>query len=88
MSSAADTSVENIDSPRRPKLRTLPGLAKIIDGGIRHRWGSCAGKHPGGPRLELSDVCLYPNYFGEKQGYRPSAIKTINKEFPVWQVVT
>jgi hypothetical protein len=88
MSSAADTSFENIDSPRRPKLRTLPGLAKIIDGGIRHSWRSPAGKHPGAPRLELSDVCLYPNYLGEKQGNRHSAIKNINKEIPVWQVVT
>jgi coenzyme F420 hydrogenase subunit beta len=36
------------------------------------------GKHPGTPHLEMSDGSLYPVYFGEKRGYRPSSMEIIN----------
>lgn len=42
------------------------------------RFISRIGKHPGTPHLELSDGSLYPVYFGEKRGYRPSSIEVIN----------
>lgn len=36
------------------------------------------GKHPGTPHLELADGSLYPVYFGERGGYRPTSIEMIN----------
>jgi coenzyme F420 hydrogenase subunit beta len=42
------------------------------------RFISRVGKHPGTPHLELEDGSLYPVYFGERSGYRPSSIEVIN----------
>ncbi len=42
------------------------------------RYISRVGKHPGTPHLELNDGSLYPVYFGEKAGYRPSSMDVIN----------
>jgi coenzyme F420-reducing hydrogenase beta subunit len=42
------------------------------------RYISRVGKHPGTPHLELQDGSLYPVYFGEKRGYRPSSMEIIN----------
>lgn len=42
------------------------------------RYISRVGKHPGTPHLEMSDGSLYPVYFGEKRGYRPSSMEIIN----------
>lgn len=42
------------------------------------RYISRVGKHPGTPHLELNDGSLYPVYFGEKRGYRPSSMEVIN----------
>lgn len=39
---------------------------------------SRVGKHPGTPHLEMNDGSLYPVYFGEKKGYRPSSMEVIN----------
>ncbi|MBX7137166.1 MAG: Coenzyme F420 hydrogenase/dehydrogenase, beta subunit C-terminal domain [Oligoflexia bacterium] len=36
------------------------------------------GKHPGAPHIELDDGTIYPVYFGDRQGYRPSSIEVIN----------
>ena len=36
------------------------------------------GKHPGAPHIELEDGTLFPVYFGNKQGYRPSSMEVIN----------
>ena len=42
------------------------------------RYISRVGKHPGTPHLEMQDGSLYPVYFGEKRGYRPSSMEVIN----------
>ncbi len=42
------------------------------------RFISRIGKHPGTPHLELADGSLYPVYFGDKKGYRPTSIEMIN----------
>lgn len=42
------------------------------------RYISRVGKHPGTPHLELADGSLYPVYFGQKRGYRPSSMEIIN----------
>lgn len=42
------------------------------------RFISRVGKHPGTPHLEMNDGSLYPVYFGEKKGYRPSSMEVIN----------
>jgi len=42
------------------------------------RYISRVGKHPGTPHLEMSDGSLYPVYFGNKPGYRPSSMEVIN----------
>jgi len=42
------------------------------------RFISRIGKHPGTPHLEMPDGSLYPVYFGERTGYRPSSIEVIN----------
>lgn len=42
------------------------------------RYISRIGKHPGTPHLEMQDGSLYPVYFGEKRGYRPSSMEVIN----------
>ncbi len=42
------------------------------------KFTSRIGKHPGTPHLELADGTLYPVYFGNKKGYRPSSIEMIN----------
>jgi coenzyme F420 hydrogenase subunit beta len=42
------------------------------------RFISRIGKHPGTPHLEMNDGSLYPVYFGEKRGYRPSSMEIIN----------
>jgi len=39
---------------------------------------SRVGKHPGTPHLQMKDDSLYPVYFGEKKGYRPSSMEVIN----------
>ncbi len=36
------------------------------------------GKHPGAPHLKMKDGSLYPVYYGDRQGYRPSSIEVIN----------
>lgn len=36
------------------------------------------GKHPGSPNIELDDGTLYPVYFGDRSGYRPTSIEMIN----------
>ncbi|MFN4894939.1 MAG: Coenzyme F420 hydrogenase/dehydrogenase, beta subunit C-terminal domain [Pseudomonadota bacterium] len=42
------------------------------------RYISRVGKHPGTPHLEMQDGSLYPVYFGQKRGYRPSSMEIIN----------
>ncbi|RMG40310.1 MAG: 4Fe-4S dicluster domain-containing protein [Candidatus Dadabacteria bacterium] len=42
------------------------------------RFISRIGKHPGAPHIELDDGTLYPVYFGDRQGYRPSSMEVIN----------
>jgi coenzyme F420 hydrogenase subunit beta len=42
------------------------------------RYISRVGKHPGTPHLELKDGSLYPVYFSEAKGYRPSSMEIIN----------
>ncbi len=42
------------------------------------RFISRIGKHPGTPYLELKDGSMYPVYFGNKSGYRPTSIEMIN----------
>jgi coenzyme F420 hydrogenase subunit beta len=42
------------------------------------RFISRVGKHPGTPYVELKDGSLYPFYFGNRSGYRPSSIEVIN----------
>lgn len=42
------------------------------------KFTSRIGKHPGAPHLELENGDLYPVYFGDKQGYRPSSMEIIN----------
>lgn len=42
------------------------------------RFVSRVGKHPGAPHIELDDGSLYPVYFGNKKGYRPSSMEMIN----------
>lgn len=42
------------------------------------RYVSRVGKHPGTPHLEMQDGSLYPVYFGDKSGYRPSSMEVIN----------
>lgn len=42
------------------------------------RFISRIGKHPGTPHLEMADGTLYPVYFGDRTGYRPSSIEVIN----------
>jgi coenzyme F420 hydrogenase subunit beta len=42
------------------------------------RYISRVGKHPGTPHLAMRDGSLYPVYFGEKRGYRPSSMEVIN----------
>ena len=42
------------------------------------RFISRIGKHPGAPHLELADGSLYPVYFGDKRGFRPSSMEMIN----------
>ena len=42
------------------------------------RFVSRIGKHPGAPHIELADGTLYPVYFGDKRGFRPSSMEMIN----------
>jgi len=42
------------------------------------RFVSRIGKHPGTPYLERADGSLYPVYFGDRKGYRPTSIEVIN----------
>lgn len=42
------------------------------------RFISRVGKHPGSPHIELDDGTLFPVYFGNKQGYKPTSIEVIN----------
>jgi coenzyme F420 hydrogenase subunit beta len=42
------------------------------------RFISRVGKHPGAPHIELEDGTLFPVYFGNKKGYRPSSMEIIN----------
>jgi len=42
------------------------------------RFISRIGKHPGTPHIELDDGSLYPVYFGDRRGYRPTSIEVIN----------
>ncbi|NDC38303.1 MAG: 4Fe-4S dicluster domain-containing protein [Proteobacteria bacterium] len=52
------------------------GLGEKTKGATR--FISRVGKHPGTPYLELADGSLYPVYFGDRRGYRPSSIEVIN----------
>jgi coenzyme F420 hydrogenase subunit beta len=36
------------------------------------------GKHPGAPNLVQADGSLYPIYFGDRKGYRPSSLEVLN----------
>lgn len=36
------------------------------------------GKHPGTPYIETADKSLYPVYFGDRKGFRPTSIEMIN----------
>jgi coenzyme F420-reducing hydrogenase beta subunit len=51
-------------------------LGEKVQGATRYI--SRVGKHPGTPHLEYADGSLYPVYFGDKQGYRPSSMEIIN----------
>jgi coenzyme F420 hydrogenase subunit beta len=42
------------------------------------RFISRIGKHPGTPYIELDDGSMYPVYFGDRRGYRPTSIEVIN----------
>ncbi|MCB0333860.1 MAG: Coenzyme F420 hydrogenase/dehydrogenase, beta subunit C-terminal domain [Bdellovibrionales bacterium] len=42
------------------------------------RFISRVGKHPGAPHIELEDGSLYPVYFGNRSGFRPSSMEMIN----------
>lgn len=42
------------------------------------KFTSRIGKHPGAPHLHMKDGSLYPVYFGEKKGYKPSSMEIIN----------
>ena len=42
------------------------------------RFVSRIGKHPGAPHLQYEDGSVYPVYFGEKQGFKPSSMEMIN----------
>lgn len=42
------------------------------------RFISRIGKHPGAPHIECADGSLYPVYFGNKSGFRPSSMEVIN----------
>lgn len=42
------------------------------------KFTSRIGKHPGAPHLHLKDGSLYPAYYGDKKGYKPSSMEVIN----------
>lgn len=42
------------------------------------RFISRVGKHPGTPYVELDDGSMYPVYFGNKSGYRPTSMEVLN----------
>lgn len=42
------------------------------------KFTSRIGKHPGAPHLTYENGSLYPVYFGDKTGYRPSSMEVIN----------
>lgn len=42
------------------------------------RFVSRIGKHPGAPHLEQADGTLYPIYFGDRKGYKPSSLEVLN----------
>jgi len=42
------------------------------------KFTSRIGKHPGAPHVTRKDGSLYPVYFGNKKGYRPSSMEMIN----------
>lgn len=84
----------NLDARIKERVVLTIGLfchAAIEHEGLRTIWGSLGdkrdqaqafvsrvGKHPGTPYLELKDGSMYPVYFGEKKGYRPSSMEMIN----------
>ena len=47
-------------------------------GSTAKKFVSRIGKHPGAPHIELEDGSLYPVYFGDKRGFRPSSMEVIN----------
>ncbi len=58
-------------------FRTIwEGLGEKVHGA--KRFVSRIGKHPGAPHIELADGTLYPVYFGNQNGYRPSSMEMIN----------
>jgi coenzyme F420 hydrogenase subunit beta len=52
------------------------GLKDKLDGAVK--FTSRIGKHPGAPHITYKDGSLYPIYFGDKKGYKPSSMEIIN----------
>lgn len=42
------------------------------------KFTSRIGKHPGAPHIHRKDGSLYPIYYGDKNGYKPSSMEVIN----------
>lgn len=42
------------------------------------KFTSRIGKHPGAPHIHKKDGSLYPLYFGDRKGYKPSSMEVIN----------
>ncbi len=42
------------------------------------KFTSRIGKHPGAPHITMKDGSLYPVYYGDKKGYKPSSMEVIN----------
>lgn len=88
------TKAAELDQRLKERIVLTIGLfchAAVEHEALRIIWGSLGdktknatkyisrvGKHPGTPHLEMKDGSLYPVYFGEKQGYRPSSMEIIN----------
>ena len=72
------------DTPIPPLLNEKHQAFEVIwdtlgeKGRRAKRFVSRIGKHPGSPHIELDDGSLYPVYFGDKKGYRPTSIEMIN----------
>ncbi len=88
------TKAAKLDSKLRERVVLTIGLychAAIEHDALRIIWDSLGdetkdatryisrvGKHPGTPHLEKKDGSLYPVYFPNKQGFRPSSMEIIN----------